>query len=182
MLTGEAGIGKSRLAAEVEARIAPEPDACLKYYGLPHQTNASIFAVIDELQRACGFESSDSASKRLSKLEAVLHAARVHTAENMALIATLLALPTDVLSLPKEARRNLAQLSPQRRKQKTFAALLARIEGLAARWPLLVLTEDLQWIDPTSLEFLALLVERLPRLRRTRLRASVAVQHQRPGS
>jgi class 3 adenylate cyclase len=165
MLTGEAGIGKSRLAAEVEARIAPEPDACLKYYGLPHQTNASMFAIIDELQRACGFESSDTASKGLSNLEGVLRAAHAHTAENVALIAELLSMPTDHLSVPSEVRRDLAQTSPQRRKHRIFAALLARTEGLAARRPLLVVAEDLQWVDPTSLEFLALLVERLMRLR-----------------
>jgi predicted ATPase len=124
-----------------------------------------MFAIIDELQRACGFESSDSASKRLSNLEAVLRAAHAHNAENLALIAALLSLPTDLLPLPNEVRRNLAQISPQRRKQRIFAALLARTEGLAARGPLLVVAEDLQWIDPTSLEFLALLVERLGRQR-----------------
>ena len=165
MLTGEAGIGKSRLAAEIEARIVPQPAAvCLKYFGLPHQTNAPMFALVGELQRACGFGSADSTTRRLSNLKAVLGAAQAHTLENVALIATLLSLPPDALVLPNEMQRNLAQLSPQRRKQKTFAALLARIEGLAARRPVLIAAEDLQWIDPTSLEFLALLVERLPRM------------------
>jgi class 3 adenylate cyclase/tetratricopeptide (TPR) repeat protein len=165
MLTGEAGIGKSRLATELEARISPAPDACLKYYGLPHQTNASMFAIIEELQRACGFDSPGTASKGLSNLEGVLRAAHAHTAENVALIAELLSLPTDLPPLPNEVRQNLSQISPQRRKQRIFAALLARIEGLAATRPLLVVAEDLQWVDPTSLEFVALLVERLTRMR-----------------
>ena len=149
VLTGEPGIGKSRLAAELEARVAAESDACLKYFGLPHQTDASMFAVISELQSACHFERADTAPDRVRKLEAVLRTAGVAAPKNLALVADLLSLPTDL-------RQSIGQLSSHERKKETFAALRARVEGLATRRPMLMIVEDLHWIDPASLEFLAL--------------------------
>ena len=158
MLTGEPGIGKSRLVAEFEERIAAQPHACLKYFGLPHQTDASMFGVIGELQNACLFERVDSAPEKLRKLETGLRAAGVDSIMSLALIA-------DLLSVPTEVRQSIEQLSAKERKNETFAALLTRIKGLAARQPLLVIAEDIHWIDPASLEFLALLVESVPDLR-----------------
>ena len=158
MLTGEPGIGKSRLVTEFEERIAAQPHACLKYFGLPHQTDASMFSVIGELQNACLFERVDSAPEKLRKLETALRAAGVDSIMSLALIA-------DLLSMPTEVRQSIEQFSAKERKNETFAALLTRIKGLAARQPLLVIAEDIHWIDPASLEFLALLVESVPDLR-----------------
>src|SRR5262245_12416467 len=90
ILTGEAGIGKSRLAAEFEERIAARAGAkagFLKYYGLPYQMNTSMFVVIGELKRACGFESADPLSARLNKLERVLYRAAAYSPDSMSLIS-----------------------------------------------------------------------------------------------
>jgi class 3 adenylate cyclase/predicted ATPase len=157
LVTGEPGIGKSRLVAEFEEERSVEQYDNLKYFGSPHQTDASFYAVIGELQRAAGFKRADTSSERLTKLMALLGEASHSTSEGVTLIA-------DLLSLPIEDRPIVQQLTPQKRKERTLAALLTRIEDLAARQPMLVLVEDAHWFDPTSVEFLSMLVELLPEL------------------
>jgi class 3 adenylate cyclase/DNA-binding response OmpR family regulator/predicted ATPase len=157
MVTGEAGIGKSRLVAEFADERNAELYESLKYFGSPHETDASLYAVIGELQRAAGFKRADAASERLVKLTALLEGPGKATGEGVTLIA-------DLLSLPVENGHSVQQLTPQERKQSTLAALLARIEHLAARQPMLVLVEDAHWLDPTSVEFFSVLVEAIPKL------------------
>jgi DNA-binding response OmpR family regulator/class 3 adenylate cyclase/tetratricopeptide (TPR) repeat protein len=148
MLTGEAGIGKSRLLAELEAHVTAEPPhVCLKYFGLPHQTDASMFAVISELNSASGFGQSDSVSAKRDKLGTTLHLAGIKDVLSVALVSDLLSLT--------ENDPSIAQLSPYERRKKTLAVLLTRIEHLAASRPVLIIVEDIHWIDPASLEFLA---------------------------
>jgi class 3 adenylate cyclase/predicted ATPase len=152
MITGEPGIGKSRLLAELEHNLSGEPHLCLKYFGVPHQTDASMHAVISELQNFCRFERTDLAPGKIAKLRKALLAAGIEDLRSIGLISNL-------LTLPSEASKSIAELSPSERKKETFAALLRRVEGLAARQPVLMIVEDIQWIDPASLEFLAQLVE-----------------------
>ena len=149
LVTGEPGIGKSRLIAEFEEETNAELYHNLKYFGSPHQTDAALYAVIGELQRAAGFERADTPSERLAKLTALIKAAGHSATKGVTLIA-------DLLSLPIEDRHAVQQLTPQQRKERTLAALLARIEDLAARQPMLVLVEDAHWLDPTSVEFLSI--------------------------
>ena len=155
LVSGEPGIGKSRLIAEFEDERNVEPYDSLKYFGSPHQTDAPLYAVIAELQRAAGFDRADIPAERLAKLTAVLEGSAA--SEGATLIAEL-------LSLPIEHSHAVHQLTPQERKARTLAALLARIENLAVRQPLLVLVEDAHWLDPTTLEFLRALVELIPKL------------------
>jgi predicted ATPase len=112
---------------------------------------------INQLQRAAGFRHSDSLEEKLCKLDALL-AQSTDDLEHVAVLANL-------LSLPANDHYRLQDLTPQKRKEKTFAALLAQLDGLAARQPVLIIFEDVQWIDPTSLELLTAAVEHVPRLR-----------------
>lgn len=153
MITGEPGIGKSRLIAELEHQISAEPQLCLKYFGLPHQTDASMYAVISELQNFCHLEPNDPAAVKLAKLRAALHAQEIEDSWRIGLFA-------DLLSLPSVAGNRIGQLSPAERKKEIFAALHSRVKNLALHQPLMIIVEDIQWIDPASLEFLAQLVER----------------------
>jgi len=157
LVVGEAGIGKSRLIAEFADERNAERYESLKYFGSPHQTDASLYAVIGELQRAAGFRRADTPSERLAKLTALLAGPANTAGQQVMLIA-------DLLSLAVDDRHAGPQLTPQERKERTLAALLARIEQLAARQPMLVLVEDAHWLDPTSVEFFSLLVELIPKL------------------
>jgi class 3 adenylate cyclase/predicted ATPase len=153
LLSGEPGIGKSRLIVALQERIENEPHTRLRYFCSAHHQDSTLHPFIAQLERAAGFEREDTSEGKLDKL-AVLAPA---SSEDGALLAELLSLPT-------EGRVPPLQLTPQRKKEKTFAALLGQLGALARQRPVLMLFEDVHWIDPSSRELLDLLVERVPRL------------------
>jgi hypothetical protein len=158
VLTGEPGIGKSHIALAFQERLQAEPHIRLRYYCSAHHTNSALFPFIGQLERAARFERGDAPAEKLGKLEALLMQSGVNAVHSVPILANL-------LSLPPSERYPLLELSPQKRKEATLAALMAQLEGLSARQPVLVVFEDAHWIDPTSLELLAITVERLPQLR-----------------
>jgi class 3 adenylate cyclase/tetratricopeptide (TPR) repeat protein len=157
LLTGEPGIGKSHIALALGERLQGEPHVTLRYFCSAHHTNSALFPFIGQLERAAGFERSDSPTEKLSKLGALAAQSTIDP-ERVAVLANLLALPAG-------DQFRLQELSPQKHKEKTFAALLAQLDGLAARQPVFIIFEDIHWIDPTSLELLAATVEHVPQLR-----------------
>jgi predicted ATPase len=153
LISGEPGIGKSRMTAELEKRLHAEPHIRLRHFCSPYYQDSQLYPSIDHLRRAAGFEPDDPPAAKLRKLEALL--ARVTPpAEDMALLA-------DLLSLPASERHPLPSLSPQRKKERIFEALMRQLEGLARQRPVLMIFEDVHWIDPTSRELLDLRVERV---------------------
>jgi class 3 adenylate cyclase len=156
-LAGEAGIGKSHIALALDDWLKGESHVTLRYFCSEHYAHSALFPFISQLERAAGFKHSDSPREKLSKLGALL-AQSTRDSEHLAVLANLLALPTD-------DHYRLQDLTPQKRKEKTLAALLAQLNGLAAQRPVLLIFEDVHWIDPTSLELLAATVEHVPQLR-----------------
>jgi len=153
LVTGEAGIGKSRIAAALEARLQAEPHRCLHSFCSPYHHDSALFPFIDQLGRASGFARDDPPATRLEKLEAVLARAMPRDDDKAFII--------DLLSLPASERHPLPNLTPQRKKAKTLEALVRQLEGLARRQPVLVVFGDAHWIDPTSRELLDLTVEQV---------------------
>jgi predicted ATPase len=157
LISGEPGIGKSRIAAELLQRIRTEPHLRLRCDCSPYRQDSPLFPVIDQIGRAAGFARDDPPETKLEKLESLLARAGPPDGD-VALIA-------DLLSLPESGRNPLPKLGAQRKKERTLEALLRQLEGLAAREPVLVVFEDVHWIDPTSRELLDLCVARAPPLR-----------------
>jgi len=156
LLTGEPGIGKSRIARALQDRLSEEPHIRLRYFCSPHHRDSPLHPFVAQIEHAARFTREDAPEQRLAKLE-VLLAQSGASAEHIGLIAGLLSIATgDRFPVPA--------MEPQKRKEKTFEALLAQFVGLAARQPVLVIYEDAHWIDPTSLELLSLAVERTQRL------------------
>jgi class 3 adenylate cyclase/tetratricopeptide (TPR) repeat protein len=151
LLMGEPGIGKSRIASALRDRLISEPYTTLTYFCSPLHQGSALFPVIGQLTRTAGIERGDSAEVRLDKLQSLLAQTSGNLAEDMPLIAAL-------LSLPANERYPLPEMTPERRKQRTLAALLGQLKALAARQPVIVVYEDLHWIDPTSLELLSLAI------------------------
>ena len=157
LVSGEPGIGKSRLAQTLFERLAGEPHTRLRLFCSPHHQDSALYPTITQLERAAGFRREDTAAQRLDKLEAVLAQATNELSEAAPLIAAL-------LSLPARERYSPLDLIPQKQKEKTLRALVAQVEGLAVRQPVLMLFEDAHWSDPTSLELLDLIIDRVPGL------------------
>jgi len=153
LIAAEPGVGKSRLAEALAAQIASEPHIRLRLFCSPYHQDSALYPVIAQMERAAGFMHGDAPAARLAKLQ-VLLAATDPPAEDAALIADLHGLPSADLALP-------LHLTPQRRKEKTFEALLRQLEGLAQQRPVLMVFDDLHWIDPSSHELLDRLIERL---------------------
>jgi predicted ATPase/class 3 adenylate cyclase len=157
VLTGEPGIGKSHITLALQEQLRSEPHITLRYFCSAHHTNSALFPFVGQLERAAGFERTDSPSEKLVKLKSLLAQAAADADEAAALLANF-------LSLPFDDRYHLSQLSSQKRKEMTLAALLAQLQGLAARQPVLTIFEDVHWIDPTSLELLTVAMDRVPQL------------------
>jgi class 3 adenylate cyclase len=157
LLSGEPGIGKSRLAETILERLSGEPYTRLRLFCSPHHQDTALYPSITQLQRAAGFRREYTNEQRLTRLEAVLALAANDLGEAVPLLA-------DLLSIPIGDRFPTLDLTPQKRKEKTLRALVAQVEGLAARQPVLLVIEDAHWADPTSLELFELIVERAPSL------------------
>jgi class 3 adenylate cyclase len=153
LLSGEAGIGKSRLTTALMENITGERHTRLRYFCSPQHTDSALHPIIEQLKRAAGLARDDAPSTRLDKLDAVL-ARTGRPVEDMALFAEL-------LSIPNDGRYPALDLVPQKRRQKTLDALNAQVAFLAGRQPVLLIFEDVHWIDPTSLEALGRLVDRV---------------------
>ena len=154
LISGEPGIGKSRIAETIVERLGGEPYTRLRYFCSPHHQDSALYPSIAQLERAAGFRREDTAEQRLAKLEAVLAQGTNDLSEAVPLLA-------DLLSIPTGDRYPPLNLTPQKRKEKTLHAQLAQLEGLAARQPVLMVWEDLHWSDPTTRESLDLLIDRV---------------------
>ena len=153
LISGEPGLGKSRVVAEFAERLQTLPHIRLRYFSSPHRQDSALFPFIDQLGRAAGFARDDLPAAKLEKLN-VLLARAGPPEEDVALLA-------DLLSLPASERHPLPNLSPQRKKEMILDALIRQLEGLARQQAVVVVFEDAHWIDPTSRELLDLTVERV---------------------
>jgi predicted ATPase/DNA-binding winged helix-turn-helix (wHTH) protein len=153
LISGEAGIGKSRLSTALEERLQGEPHVRLRYFCSPYHRDSALSPFVDQLARAAEFARDDPPRIKREKLKALLSRVEPRD-EDMVLLA-------DLLSLPVSEREPLPSLSPQRKRQRTLEALVRQLDGLASQLPVVVVFEDAHWIDPTSLELLELTIERL---------------------
>jgi predicted ATPase len=156
LLSGEAGIGKSRLTAALLERLANEPHTRLRYFCSPQHTDSALYPVIGQMERAAGFMHDDKLQAKLDKLDAVL--AQTSTSKQDA------ALFADMLSLPNDGRYPTLELTPEQRRHRTLEALISQVEALARQSPVLMIFEDAHWTDPTSLEAFGRVVECIRRL------------------
>ncbi len=158
LISAEPGIGKSRLAEAVAERITAGPPTTphtrLRYFCSPHHQDSALYPVIGQIERAAGFARDDTVAIKQEKLAALF---RDSPPDELPLVAEL-------LSLPATQTQSEVELTPQRRKELTFAALLGSLERLSRRTPVLMLFEDLHWMDPTSRELLDRTIARVEHL------------------
>ncbi|HEX5211506.1 MAG TPA: AAA family ATPase [Pseudolabrys sp.] len=157
LISGEAGIGKSRLAAALEEKIGDQPHTLLQYQCSPHYSNSALYPFIAQLESAVGFKADDTSDERLAKLETLLAMPAPRVQEMVPLFAAL-------LSIPIGDRYPRLPPNPAQQRRRTFGALLDQFESLARQKPVLFVFEDVHWADATSLELLDLMIERLHHL------------------
>ena len=156
LLSGEAGIGKSRLTAAVLERLATEPHTRLRYFCSSQHTDSALYPIIGLMERAAGLAHDDKPQAKLDKLDSVL-AQTSTSVQDAALFA-------EMLSLPNDGRHPALDLTPEQRRQRTLEALMSQLAGLARQNPVLMVFEDAHWVDPTSLEVLGRAVDRIATL------------------
>ena len=158
LVTGEAGIGKSRIGRALEERLADEDHRLMTIHCSPYHRDSALHPIIGQITRIIGISREDSTAEKLAKLESNLADVGENLTENVALYASL-------LSIPFEGPSPLDDLTPQELKAHTLNALLATLRTLCAQRPVLLMFEDLHWIDATSLELLTMIVREAAELR-----------------
>jgi predicted ATPase/DNA-binding winged helix-turn-helix (wHTH) protein len=153
LITGEPGIGKSRLCVEIQERIGREPHTCLRYFCSPHHQDTAFYPVIRQVEAAGGFERGDTSDVKLTKLRGLLAREISASEQNIDLLAGM-------LSLAAQRGSPSVEFTARRRKELTFEVLIRQIEALSLRHPVLIVFEDAHWSDPTTLELLDLLLRR----------------------
>src|SRR5262249_25664948 len=156
LLTGDAGIGKSRLVQMLKEHIAQEPHTRWECRSAEYSQNTALFPVTDLFQRLLQFHAEDTPDAKMEKLEQTLRQYRLPLEETVPLFAPLLTLP-----LPENHYPPL-NLSPQRQRQKTLETIVAILLELAEHYPVLFIVEDLHWTDPSTLELLNLILDQTP--------------------
>jgi class 3 adenylate cyclase/tetratricopeptide (TPR) repeat protein len=154
LISGEPGIGKSRLTAALSAHIESEPHTRLRYFCSPHHQDSALYPFIAQLERAAEFARDDTVDAKLGKLRALLTRG-TRDDDDIALLSELLSLPSAAADL---------NLSPKRKRERLFEALLNQLEAEARRSPVLMVFEDVHWIDPTSRELLDLSIDQVRHL------------------
>jgi class 3 adenylate cyclase/predicted ATPase len=157
LLSGEGGIGKSRLAAALLERLSGEPHTRLRYFCSPQRSDSAFYPIIGQVERAAGLAHDDTPQAKLDKLDALL-AYTSTSKQDAALIAEL-------LSLPNDGRYATLDLNPEERRKRTLEALSAQTDALQRQNPVLLILEDAHWADPTSLEVFGRAVDRIAALR-----------------
>src|SRR5262245_14137913 len=153
LLSGEAGIGKSRLTAALLENLTSEPHARLRYFCPPQHTDSAFYPIIGQMERDAGLLHDDDPGARLDKLDALL--ARTSTSIKDA------ALFAEMLSLPNDGRYPALELTPEQRRQRTLDALIVQMQALTRSSPVLMIFEDAHWTDPTTLEALGRAVDQI---------------------
>ena len=156
LLSGEGGIGKSRLTAALLERLTTEPHTRLRYFCSPQHTDSAFYPIIGQMERAAGLAHDDTPQAKLDKLDTVLAQTSTST-QDAALFAEL-------LSLSNDGRYPALELTPEQRRQKTLEALSLQMEVLSRQSPVLMIFEDAHWTDPTSLEAFGRAVDRVATL------------------
>jgi class 3 adenylate cyclase/predicted ATPase len=158
LLSGEPGIGKSRLTAALMESVVPEPHTRLRYFCSPQHTDSAFYPIIGQMERAAGLAHDDTSKTKLDKLD-VLLAQTSTSIEDTALLA-------EMLSLPNDGRYpSLDKLTSEQRRERTLRVLVAQTEALTRQNPVLMIFEDAHWTDPTSLEVFSQIVDRIATLR-----------------
>ena len=157
LLSGEAGIGKSRLTAALLECLASEPHTRLRNFCSPQHTESALYPSIRQIERAAGYTQDDTPQAKLDKLDALL-AQSSTSAPDAALLA-------EMLSLPSDGRYPALDLTPQERRQRTLEALVVLVAAFSRQNPVLMIFEDAHWTDPTSLELFGRIADRIPSLR-----------------
>jgi len=156
LISGEPGLGKSRLTEAFSHSLEGEPHARLRYFCSPHHQDSALYPIIGQLERTARFEHGDTPEGKWDKLEGLV-AGTAADEDDVALLAEL-------LSLPPSPRYPVPDLTPQRKKERLFEALLRQLEGLAQQQPVLTIFEDIHWADPTTRELLDATIARVAHL------------------
>jgi class 3 adenylate cyclase/tetratricopeptide (TPR) repeat protein len=147
LLSGEAGIGKSRIIRQLHERLSATPHTRLRFQCSPSHTDSALYPFIRHLEYAAAFLPDDGPEGRLDKLEALLAEATENVAESARLLAPLLSLPAE--------RYGAVEMSPEQHNERTLRVLIDQLLGLAAKAPVLYVLEDAHWLDPTTREVVA---------------------------